>query len=157
MMNRNPGNYDRSRQEPKEFEEIVVQINRVSKKTKGGNKISFSALVVLGDRKNQVGAALGKAPDVSSAIKKAIKKARKELIQVSLNKNTIPHEVRIKKGAAKLILKPAPAGTGIIAGGVVRTVAQAAGIKDLVAKMLGTNNKISNVYATIEALKILKK
>ncbi len=142
--------------EPKEFEETVIQINRVSKKTKGGNRSSFSALVVVGDRKGRVGVALGKAPDVSSAIKKGMKKAKKEMIDVCLNGSTIPHEVRVKNGASKLLFKPAPEGTGIIAGGVIRVVAQSVGIKDLVAKILGTNNKISNAYTTIEALRSLK-
>lgn len=141
---------------PKEFEEKVVEINRVSKKTKGGNQISFNALVVVGDRKGRVGFALGKAPDVLSAIRKGARLAKRRLIKIPLRKTTIPHQVYIKKGAAKVLLKPAPAGTGIIAGGPVRTVVEAAGIRDIVSKILGTNNKLSNVHATIEALKTLK-
>lgn len=141
---------------PSEFEEKVVQVNRVSKKTKGGNKIGFSVLVVVGDKKGRVGVGLGGAPDVSSAVKKAVLYARKHLFTVPLNKTTIPHVVFVKVGAAKIMLKPAPAGTGVIAGGPVRAVVEAAGIRDIVSKILGTSNKASNVYATMEALKQLK-
>ncbi|MFC1727543.1 30S ribosomal protein S5 [Patescibacteria group bacterium] len=144
------------RNEVREFEERVVKISRVSKKTKGGNRIGFSALTVVGDRKGRVGMGLGKAPDVASAIRKGMKKARKNMVTISLKGTTIPHEVRIKKGAAKLLFKPARPGTGIIAGGPVRIVVEVAGIKDIVSKILGTTNKASNVYAAIEALKILK-
>lgn len=144
------------RRPPKEFEEKVIVINRVSKKTKGGNQIGFNAVVVIGDRKGRVGVALGKAPDVLSAIKKGARLAKRKLVKVPLKETTIPHEVYIKRGAAKVLLKPAPAGTGVIAGGAVRAVVEVAGIKDIVSKILGTNNKLSNVYATIEALKQLK-
>lgn len=137
----------------KEFEEQVVQINRVSKKTKGGNKIGFSALIVIGNKKGKVGVGLGKAADVSSAIRKSIAIAKKHLIEVPIVKGSIPFEVRIKRGAAKLLLKPAPVGSGVIAGGAVRSVVSAAGIKNISSKVLGTDNKASNVYATIEALK----
>ncbi|MBU1127237.1 MAG: 30S ribosomal protein S5 [Patescibacteria group bacterium] len=155
-MARNQNKFNNFKNEPREFEETVIQINRVSKKTKGGNRASFSALVVVGDRKGKVGVALGKASDVSSAIRKGFKKAKEEMIQICLKEHTISHEVRIKNGAAKLIFKPAPVGTGIIAGGVIRVIARSAGIKDLVAKIMGTNNKISNAYTTIEAFKRLK-
>lgn len=138
--------------ENKEFQEKVVKINRVSKKTKGGNQIRFSALVVVGDKKGRVSVGLGKAPEVVDAIRKGVSYAKKHLISVSLKGTTIPHEVYLKKGAAKILLKPAPPGTGIIAGGAVRTVVEAAGIKDVVSKILGTANKASNVYATLEAL-----
>lgn len=154
MMNYNNRRSDRGT--PGEFEEKVVQVNRVSKKTKGGNKIGFSVLVVVGDKKGRVGAGLGGAPDVSSAVKKAVLYARKHLITVPLNKTTIPHEVFVKLGAAKVMLKPAPPGAGVIAGGPVRAVVEAAGIRDIVSKILGTSNKASNVYATMEALKQLK-
>lgn len=138
-----------------EFEEKVIQVNRVSKKTKGGNKIGFSVLVVVGDKKGRVGVGLGKAADVSSAVKKGMSYAKKHLITVPMVGTTIPHEVRIKVGAAKIILKPAPAGTGIRAGGAVRAVVEAAGIRDVVSKILGTDNKASNVYATFKALRRL--
>ncbi len=139
-----------------EFEEKVIQVNRVSKKTKGGNKIGFSVLVVVGDKKGRVGVGLGKAADVSSAVKKGMSYAKKHLITVPMVKTTIPHEVRIKVGAAKIILKPAPGGTGIRAGGAVRAVVEAAGIRDVVSKILGTDNKASNVYATFKALRQLR-
>lgn len=141
--------------EEKEFIEKVVQVNRVSKKTKGGNKIAFSVLVVVGDGKGRVGFGLGKAPDVTSAIRKGLSRARKNLINVPIRGTTIPHQIRFKQGAAEVLLKPAPPGTGVIAGGAVRSVVEAAGIKDIVSKILGSNNKASNVYATIEALKKL--
>lgn len=143
--------------QPKEFEEKVVQVNRVSKKTKGGNKIGFSIVVVVGDRKGRVGVGLGKAPDVSSAIKKGVSFAKKHLITVPMKNTTIPHEIYLKKGAAKVLLKPAPPGTGVIAGGAVRAVVEAAGIRDIVSKVLGTNNQASNVYATLMALSKLKR
>lgn len=140
-----------------EYVEKVIQVNRVSKKTQGGNKIGFSVLVVVGDKKGSVGVGLGKAADVASAVRKGIAYAKKHLITVPIAKTTIPHEVRLKKGAAKILLKPAPAGTGIRAGGAVRSVVEAAGIKDIVSKILGTDNKASNAYATFEALKQLRE
>lgn len=141
---------------PKEFDEKVIQVNRVSKKTKGGNRISFSVLVVVGDKKGRVGVGLGKAPEVSDSIRKASNYARKHLITVPMRKTTIPHEILLKKGAALVLLKPAPLGTGVIAGGAVRAVVEAAGIRDIVSKILGTDNKASNVYAAFEALSRLK-
>lgn len=151
MDNRNQ-QYSR---EPREFTETVVQINRVSKKTKGGNQIRFTALVIVGDKKGRVAAGLGKAPDVVSGIQKAISYAKKRMITISMKGTTIPYQILIKEGAAKVLLKPAPKGSGIVAGGPIRAVLESAGIKDVVAKMLGTNNKASNVYATIKALKQL--
>ncbi len=139
----------------RDFEEKIVQISRVSKKTKGGNKIGFSVLTVVGDRKGKVGVGLGKALDVRGGIIKGISKARKNLIEVPIKGTTIPYEVRMKKGAAKIILKPAPEGTGLIAGGPVRVVVELAGIRDIVAKILGTTNKASNVYVTLAALQKL--
>lgn len=147
-------------QEPvikEEFEERVVQINRVSKKTKGGNRIGFSVVVVVGDKKGKVGVGLGKALVVSSAIAKGVNYAKKHLLNVPMRGTTIPHEIRVKRGAAKVLLKPAPPGSGVIAGGAVRAVVEAAGIKDIVSKVLGTKNQASNVYATLEALKRLTR
>lgn len=141
----------------KEFEEKVVQINRVSKKTKGGNKIRFSALIVVGDRKGRVGVGHGKSEDISRAIAKAVTYAKKRLITVPIKNGTIAHEIRIKEGAAEVLLKPAPAGSGIIAGGAVRNVVELAGIKNISSKILGTGNKASNIYATFEALKKLEQ
>lgn len=142
--------------EEKEFEEKVIQVNRIAKKTKGGNRIRFSVLVVVGDKKGKVGVGLGKASEVVPAIKKAVRYAQKHLISIPLKETTIPHEIFLKKGAAKVFLRPAPKGTGVIAGGAIRAVVEAVGIKDIVSKMLGTKNKASNVYATMEALKKLK-
>lgn len=139
-----------------EFEEKIVQVNRVSKKTKGGNKIGFSVLAVVGDRKGRVGVGLGGAPDVSSSVRKAVNYAKKHLFTVPMRGTTIPHELRVKRGAAIVLLKPAPPGTGVIAGGAVRAVVEAAGIRDIVSKILGSKNQASNVYATMEALKQLK-
>lgn len=147
--------YNRRDQQQSEYEEKIVQISRVSKKTKGGNKIGFSALAVVGDRKGKVGVGLGKAPDVSAAIRKGISRAKKHLISVPLIRGTIPFRIDIKIGAAKLMLKPAPPGSGIIAGGAVRSVVAAAGIQNISSKVLGTSNPASNVHATLEALKRL--
>ena len=141
----------------KEFEETVVQIRRVSKKTKGGNTIRFSALVVVGDRKGKVGVGVSKAKDVRSAIIKAIESAKRRMISVPLKGTTIPYSVSEKFSAAKVLLKPAPTGSGIIAGGPMRVVLEAAGVRDAVGKILGTKNKISNVYATLKALETIGK
>lgn len=142
---------------PSEFEEKIVQVNRVSKKTKGGNKVGFSVLAVVGDKKGRVGVGLGGAPDVSSSVRKAVTYAKKHLFTVPMRDRTIPHEIQVKLGAARVLLKPAPPGTGVIAGGAVRAVVEAAGIRDVVSKILGSKNQASNVYATMEALKKLKK
>lgn len=142
--------------EEKEYDEKVVQVNRVSKKTKGGNNVGFSVLVVVGDKKGKVGVGLGKGKDVLSAIKKGVKKAKKKFITVPTNGTTIPFAVEVKLGAANVILKPAPMGSGIIAGGPVRAVVDAAGIRDISSKIKGTNNQASNVYATFAALKKIR-
>ncbi|MBI4029069.1 MAG: 30S ribosomal protein S5 [Candidatus Blackburnbacteria bacterium] len=138
-----------------EFAETVIEINRISKKTKGGNQIRFSALVVVGDKKGKVGVGLGKAPNVVSGIRKAISQARKNMITVPMRGTTIPYEVRIKYGAAKLLLKPAPSGSGVVAGGPLRAIFESAGVHDVVAKILGSNNKTTNLYAVIRALRQL--
>ena len=138
-----------------ELEETVIEIKRISKKTKGGNQIRFSALVVVGDKKGKVGLGLSKAPDVRNAIKKALAAAKKKMIKVPVSGTTIPFSVEEKFSAAKVLLKPAPPGSGIIAGGPMRVVLEAAGIKDVVGKILGTKNKASNVYATQKALKTI--
>ena len=138
--------------QPSEFEENIIQVNRVTKKTKGGNKIGFSVLAVVGDKKGRVGVGLGKAPDVASAIRKGVSVAKKHLIEVPIIKGTIPFGITIKVNASRVMLKPAPAGSGIIAGGAVRSVVSAAGIHNISSKVLGSNNQVGNVYATIEAL-----
>lgn len=142
--------------EPKEFDEKIVQVNRVSKKTTGGSRRGFSVLIVVGDKKGRVGVGLGKAPDVSSAVQKATSYAQRHLFTIPIKGTTIPHEVRTKFGAAYVLLKPAPPGSGVIAGGAVRAVVEAAGIRDIVSKVLGTKNQATNVYATLKALKSLK-
>lgn len=135
------------------MDEKVIQISRVSKKTKGGNHATFSVLTVVGDRKGKVGVGLGKAPDVASGIKKSLGKARRRMIAVPTHGTTIPFPINIKLGAAQILLKPAAKGTGVVAGGAIRSVVEAAGIRDIVGKILGTNNKASNVYATFEAMR----
>lgn len=137
----------------REFEEKIVQINRVSKKTKGGNKIGFSVLVVVGDKKGKVGVGLGKAADVASSIRKGIEVAKKHMLLVPIVRDTIPLAIQVKVGAARVMLKPAPRGSGVIAGGAVRSVVEAAGIHNISSKVLGTKNQASNVYATLEALR----
>lgn len=154
-MDRNRSSSYSRQNRDQQFEERVVQINRVSKKTKGGNKIRFSALVVVGDRGGHVGVGLGKSSDVSSAIAKAVSYAKKRFIKVPIRKDTIPYDIRIKIGAAEILFKPAPIGSGIIAGGAVRSVIEVAGIRNISAKILGTENKASNVHATFEALRRL--
>lgn len=139
-----------------EMEEKVIEIRRVSKKTKGGNTIAFAVLVVVGNKNGRVGIGYGKAPDVATSINKAVGKAKKSMVNVKLNGPTISHEVLAKYGSAKVLLKPAPKGTGIIAGGAVRAVLDLAGVKDISAKMIGANNKISNVRCALIALKKLK-
>lgn len=160
MDNRNSRNNRNNRNTPEqesEFFERVVQVNRVSKKTQGGDRRSLSVLVVVGDRKGKVGVGLGKAAEVQSAVRKATIYAKKHLIAVTLSGRTIPHTILVKFGAAKVLLKPAPVGTGVIAGGAIRVVVEAAGIHDVVSKSLGTKNKATNVYATLRALSQLRQ
>ncbi len=141
--------------EKENIEEQVLQIKRVSKKAKGGNKISFTSLVVVGDKKGMVGIGKGKALDVNTAIQKGFAIAKKNMVKINLKEGTISHNVLIKYKAVTILLKPAPKGAGIIAGGAVRPVAELAGIKDLSAKIIGSSNREICAYATLQALKSL--
>ncbi|MDD5032234.1 MAG: 30S ribosomal protein S5 [Patescibacteria group bacterium] len=149
---------DREREDRKdEFEQRVLDIARVTRVMAGGKRMNFRACVAIGDGKNRVGVGLGKGADVTMAVNKAVNKAKKNLVEVPTVNETIPHEIYSKAGAAKILFKPARRGRGVIAGGVVRTILELAGVHNVSAKILGTNNKINNAICTIEALKKIKR
>ena len=144
---------DQAPQEPKQFEELVINIDRVSRVVKGGRRFRFKALVVVGDRKNKVGVGVAKGTDVQVAVQKATDIAKKNLIVIPIVNETIPHENEVKYSGARVLLKPAAPGTGIIAGGVVRSIIGVTGIRNMLSKSLNSTNKVNIAYATIEALR----
>jgi small subunit ribosomal protein S5 len=151
---RNRGNNRRDKKpaEPKEFDEVVINVNRVARVVKGGRRFRFQALVVVGNHKEKVGVGVSKGEDVQMAVTKATDRAKKNVVIVPVVNSTIPHEVEVKKTGAHVLLKPAAPGTGIIAGGVVRQVIGVTGVTNLVSKSLGSTNKINIAYATVQAL-----
>lgn len=148
----------RRNNEPRdEFEQRILEIARVTRVMAGGKRMNFRACVAIGDKKGSVGVGLGKGADVTIAINKAVNRAKKTLIKVPIVKDTIPHEIHNKLGAAKIMLKPAQQGRGVISGGVIRAIVDLAGIKNITSKTLGTNNKVNNARCTIDALSKLRK
>ncbi len=155
MANRRKSN--RSREKESNWEERVVQIRRVSKVVKGGKKLSFRAIVVVGNERGQVGVGVGKASDVIGAVKKGVADGKKHLVDVPLTKsNSIPHPTNGIGGAAKVMMRPASPGTGVIAGGAVRTVLELAGVRNVLAKQLGSDNPLNNARAAVNALDTLR-
>jgi small subunit ribosomal protein S5 len=148
--------YEKHIEEAKEFEEVVINIDRVSRVVKGGRRFRFKALVVIGDGKKRVGIGVSKGADVQAAIAKATAVAKKNVVEIPIYNNTIPHEVTAKLAGAKVLLMPAAPGTGIIAGGTVRSILNVTGINNVLSKSLGSSNKVNTAYATIEALTQLR-
>lgn len=142
--------------EEKQFDERTLHIDRVARVVKGGRRFRFRALVVVGDRKSRVGIGIAKGADVTAAVTKATEVAKKSFVTVSLYKHTLPHETEAKVGGAHILIKPASAGTGLIAGGVVRVILEVAGVNNALSKSLGSTNKANTAYATIEALRLLQ-
>ncbi|MEK7619531.1 MAG: 30S ribosomal protein S5 [Patescibacteria group bacterium] len=141
--------------EEREFDQRIIDIARVTRVMAGGKRMRFRACVVIGDRKGRIGYGMGKGADVTLAVQKAVTNAKKELLVVPISQNTIPHEIRTKYKASRLMLKPAPKGTGVVAGGAVRMALEVAGIDNIVAKIYGSKNKLNNIKAFFQALRIL--
>lgn len=150
---RRGGNRAKAELAPKEFDEVTINIDRVSRTVKGGRRMRFKALVAIGNHKNKVGIGVAKGGDVTSAVQKASAKARKNLIEFNMDGETICHEVETKVTGANVLMKPAAPGTGIIAGGVVRSIIGLTGVKNLISKSLGSTNKVNIAYAVIEGLR----
>lgn len=153
---RGRGGRDRGFKEEKEFDQKILEVARVTRVTSGGKRMKFRACIIVGDKKGRVGCAVAKGVDVTQAVAKASTKAEKNLITVPLHNETIPHEIREKFGAAVVLLKPAPKGTGVKAGGAMRSVLELAGVPNVVGKILGSKNKINNSRATLNALQKLR-
>ncbi len=156
IRSRRPDRKERSEEKKDQFENKLVTIRRVTKMHKGGRRMKISVVVVVGDKKGRVGIGVGKGEDVRSAQDKAVSQAKKNLVFVNLKGNTIPHEIEFKYKSSRILLKPAAPGTGIVAGSSVRQVAEVAGINDVLGKILGADNKVTNAYATIYALAALR-
>lgn len=143
-------------EEPKEFDQRILSLDRVTRVTKGGKRMRFRATVIIGDHKGRVGYGVAKAADVSAAVNKAVTQAKKRLMTIPLVNETIPHQVEAKFGASKVLMKPAPKGTGVKAGGAMRVVMELAGVPNIIGKLLGGKNKINNTKATLDALQQLR-
>ena len=157
---RNPrrgGRGRRPEREPREFEQKILDLARVTRVTKGGKRMRFRTCLIIGDKKGRVGMGVAKGADVAASVEKAFRQAKKSMITVPLVNETVPHRVEMKYGAAKIILKPAPIGTGLKSGGPVRVVLELAGVPNAVTKILGTNNKINNAKAIFAALQAFKE
>ena len=146
----------RPQREPREFEQKILDLARVTRVTKGGKRMRFRTCLIIGDKKGRVGMGIAKGGDVAASVEKAFRRAKKNMVTIPLHNETIPHEVLMKEGAAQIILKPAPVGTGLKSGGPVRVVLELAGVPNAVTKILGSKSKINNARATFAALRSLK-
>lgn len=157
MDNKRPRKPNNRTERPvREFDQKVVEVKRVTRVTGGGKRMRFRALIVIGDHKGKVGIGLRKGNDVAEAVNKAVNQAKKNMITLPLVNDTIPHQVKLKYKSSQIIMLPARQGTGVIAGGAVRSVLDMAGVKNVISKMLGSNNKVNNVRATFEAFKSMR-
>ncbi len=153
---RGRGRGRRPQREPREFEQKILDLARVTRVTKGGKRMRFRTCLIIGDKKGRVGMGVAKGVDVATSVEKAFRRAKKNLVTVPLQNETLPHEILVKDGAAKVMMKPAPVGTGLKSGGPVRVVLELAGVPNAVTKILGSNNKINNARATFKALRSFK-